>query len=151
MISRGPHGLRGGPRDARRSRGAVAVEFALVVQLFMAMTFGMVDMSRLMFARWMISYGIERAGRVASLRSTVTLTKIQDEIENAATLINFGSTAVVVKVSGTTVTTDAAFVAARQTGDPITVTTAYTFRRMLPFVLPQTTYTINGSTQTVAE
>ena len=75
---------------APRSRGAVAVEFALVLPLFLALIFGIIDGGRLMMTRWLVSYAVARGGRVASLR-TSTLQNVKDAVAQSASLIGLSA------------------------------------------------------------
>ena len=131
---------------APKSRGAVAVEFALVLPLFLAMVFGMIDGGRLMMARWVVSYAVARGGRVASLRGTTTAQQVKDAVAQSATLIGLVAANVNVEVNaGATTFT------ARQPGDQVHVWTTYTFNRKLSFVFVPATISVAGTTLTVVE
>lgn len=148
-VDGGPEraGARGRRRPPdRRSRGAVAVEFAIVLPLFLAVVFGIVDGSRLMLARWMVSYAVQRGGRVASMRSTANVAAVQTAVAQASSLIGLVSTNVNVEVNG-----GATVFTARQQGDDIHVWTTYTYKRSLAFVFPSATINVNATTLTQVE
>jgi len=136
---------RGGSARAPRSHGAVAVEFALVMLLFLAMIFGIIDGGRLMMSRWVVSYAVARGGRVASLR-TSTLQNVKDAVAQSASLIGLSASNVNVEVnSGSTAFT------ARQSGDVVHVYTTYTFTPKLAFVFKTSTISVAGTTLTDVE
>lgn len=134
-----------GNRRAPKSHGAVAVEFALVLPLFLALVFGMIDGGRLMMSRWMVSYAVARGGRVASLR-TSTLQNVKDAVAQSASLIGLSASNVNVEVNaGATTFT------ARQSGDVVHVYTTYTFTPKLAFVFKTSTINVAGTTLTDVE
>jgi Flp pilus assembly protein TadG len=146
MLRSPVHAARYRRARARRSTGSTAVEFALVLPLFVALVFGIIDGSRLMMARWLVSYANDRGGRVASLRSTTTVLQVQNAVVQSAALIGVTTANVNVEVnSGATAFT------ARQPGDNIHVWTTFTYRRNLSFVFTPTTIAVNASTLTSAE
>ena len=132
-------------RRASKSHGGVAVEFAIVLPLFLALLFGMIDGGRLMMARWMVSYAVARGGRVASLR-TSTAQNVKDAVAASATLIGLSAANVNVEVNaGATAFTS------RQTGDVVHVWTNYTFTPKLSFVFTSSTINVAGTTLTDVE
>jgi len=130
---------------APKSRGAVAVEFAIVLPLFLALVFGILDGGRLMMTRWLVSYAVARGGRVASLRSS-TLQNVKDAVAQSASLIGLSASNVNVEVnSGATVFTS------RASGDVVHVYTTYTFTPKLAFVFTSSTISVKGTTLTDVE
>ena len=137
--------LRRSDGRAPKSRGAVAVEFAIVLPLFLALVFGIIDGGRLMMARWLVSYAVSRGGRVGSLR-TSTLQNVKDAVAQSASLIGLSANNVNVEVnSGATAFTS------RQKGDIVHVYTTYTFTPKLAFVFTSSTISIAGTTLTDVE
>ncbi len=129
-----------------RERGSVAVEFALVLPLFLALVFGIIDGGRLMMARWMVSYAVARGGRVASLRGTAAVTDVQNAVAASASLIGLVAANVNVQINaGATAFT------ARKSGDDVHVWTTYTFTRKLAFVFPSATISVAGTSLTSVE
>ena len=130
---------------APKSRGAVAVEFAIVLPLFLALVFGILDGGRLMMTRWLVSYAVARGGRVASLRSS-TLQNVKDAVAQSASLIGLSASNVNVEVnSGATVFTS------RASGDVVHVYTTYTFTPKLAFVFTSSTISVKGTKLTDVE
>ena len=130
---------------APKSRGAVAVEFAIVLPLFLALVFGIIDGGRLMMTRWLVSYAVARGGRVASLRSS-TLQNVKDAVAQSASLIGLSASNVNVEVNaGATAFT------ARASGDAVHVYTTYTFTPKLAFVFTSSTISVKGTTLTDVE
>lgn len=130
---------------APRSRGAVAVEFAIVLPLFLALVFGIIDGGRLMMTRWLVSYAVARGGRVASLRSS-TLQNVKDAVAQSASLIGLSASNVNVEVnSGATAFTS------RASGDVVHVYTTYTFTPKLAFVFTSSSINVKGTTLTDVE
>ena len=56
----------------RRDRGAVAVEFALVIPVLLLILFGVMDFGRAMFVKNALTNAAAQAARVASVHSAVT-------------------------------------------------------------------------------
>ncbi len=135
-------------RRRSKSLGAVAVEFALVLPLFVSVVFGIIDGGRLMMARWMVSYAVARGGRVASLR-TSTYQNVLDAVTQSAPLIGISSGNVNVAVNGTTV--NSTTFASRKSGDAVHVWTTYTFTPKLSFVFTASTISVAGTTLTDVE
>lgn len=133
---------------AAKSHGAVAVEFALILPLFLALIFGIIDGGRLMMSRWLVSYAVVRGGRVASLR-TSTYQNVQDAVAQSASLIGLSSANVNIAVNGTTV--NSTTFATRSSGDAVHVWTTYTFTPKLKFVFTASTISIAGTTLTNVE
>ena len=60
----------------RRERGAAAVEFALVVPLFLALTFGIIEGGRLMEAQQAVTAAARAGAREAALSGSTTSSTI---------------------------------------------------------------------------
>ncbi len=148
MISHAAHAARQHAHGERRARGSITVEFALILPLFLALVFGIIDGGRLMMARWMVSYAIERGGRVASMRGTATVAQVQTAVVQSAPFITIVAGNVNVAVNNVTGST--AFTA-RQPGDEIHVWTTYTYSRILRFVFPSATINMTATTLTKVE
>ena len=144
-------GPRASERRARlagrlRELGAVTVEFAIVLPLFMSLVFGMIEGSRLMMARWIVSYATERGGRVASLRSTASTSAVQTAVVQSGSLIGITSGNVTVQING-----GATAFGARAHGDVVTVTVDFTHRTIVAFIFPSTTFHLMGYTRATVE
>ena len=134
-----------------RARGSVIVEFAIVLPLFLALVFGMIDGGRLMMARWLVTYAIDKGGRVATLRSTTTVAQVQNAVAQTASMIGLVASTVNVKVNTVDCSVTPSAFTNRVAGDAIQVFTTYTFKRALPFVFKTATINLAGSTLTTME
>ena len=119
-----------------------------MLPLFLALVFGMIDGGRLMMTGWLVTYAIERGGRVASLRATSTVAQVQTAVAQSAALIGLTGSNVNVEVNG--VSGSSAFTA-RKPGDCVHVYTTFTFKRVLSFVFPTATINVSGTTLTTVE
>jgi Flp pilus assembly protein TadG len=61
---------------ARDRRGGVAIEFALVIPIFLVLVIGVVEFSRVLAVRNSLQYGVEEAARYAMVRQTVDASKL---------------------------------------------------------------------------
>jgi Flp pilus assembly protein TadG len=119
--------------------------------LVMSLLFGVIDGGRLVIDRYMVSYAAVVGGRVASVRSTSTITAIQTAVVAAVPFLRLANSAITVAVNDVSVTTDAAF-AAHPTGSPntVTVTVTYNYKAFwIPFF--RGTKVITGTSQVIAE
>ncbi len=64
--------MRGAGRYRKDERGAVAAEFAMVVLPFLALVFGIIQVSMMFYANHTMQYAAEGAARCASVMSTST-------------------------------------------------------------------------------
>jgi Flp pilus assembly protein TadG len=124
--------------------GATAVEFALVFPLLAMLLFGMVEGMRLMVARSLLSYAVEKGARVASLRSTTTVGTVQSAVATAGAYINISSSAVHVQINSSAVDSAAAFTA-RTSGDNVRVYLSYVWTPIIAFAFSSSGVTLNGS------
>ena len=117
-----------------------------MLPLFLALVFGMIDGSRLMMARWVVSYAIERGGRVASLRATATTTDVKNAVAASGTLIGLPAANVNVEVNG-----GATVFTSRKHGDTVHVWMTYVFARSVSFIFPSATINMTATTTTTVE
>jgi len=119
--------------------------------VLMLILFGAIDGGRLVIDRFMVSYAAVVGGRVASVRSTTSVTAVQNAVIAAAPYLGLSPTSITVAVNGTT-QTDATF-ATHPTGSPntVTVTVTYTYRAgWLPFY-NRAAKTLTGTSQVILE
>src|SRR6185312_3019434 len=138
-------------RLGRGQRGATTVEFALMFPILALILFGAIDGGRLVIDRFMVSYAAVVGGRVASVRSTTSVTAVQNAVIAAAPYLGLSTSAISVAVNGTA-QTDATF-ASHPTGSPntVTVTVTYTYRAgWLPFY-NRAAKTLTGTSQVILE
>jgi Flp pilus assembly protein TadG len=60
----------------RDRRGGVAMEFGLVIPIFLALVLGVVEFSRVLAVRSSLQYGVEEAARYAMVRQTLDAAKL---------------------------------------------------------------------------
>ena len=100
-----------GRRFGSAEGGATAVEFALILPVFIMLLIGIFEVSRMMFVSSSVQYSVDRAARLAVIDPTVALADIETDI--LARLAVSNSPTVDLKISRTTMgTTDIAQVAA---------------------------------------
>ena len=100
-----------GRRFGGAESGATAVEFALVLPLFIMLLIGIFELSRMMFVSSSVQYSVDRAARLAVIDPTVTLAAIETDI--LARLAVSNSPAVDLTITRTTIgITDVAQVSA---------------------------------------
>lgn len=98
--------------------------------------FGMIDGGRLVTDKFMVSYAAVVGGRVASVRSTTSVTAVQTAVVAAVPFLGLSSSNISVSVNGVS-QTDASF-AGKPTGAPttnkVTVTVTYDYQAsFIPF------------------
>jgi Flp pilus assembly protein TadG len=126
------------------------MEFALVFPLVVSLLFGVIDGGRLVIDRYMVSYAAVVGGRVASVRSTSTVTAVQTAVIAAVPFLGLASSAVTVAANG--VIKDDTNFGAHATGFPntVTVTVTYNYKAFwIPFF--RGTKVIRGTSQVIAE
>jgi Flp pilus assembly protein TadG len=69
-----------GRRFGRAEGGVTAVEFALVLPLFIGLLIGIFELSRMMFVTSSVQYSVDRAARLAVIDPTVSLSDIEADI-----------------------------------------------------------------------
>lgn len=84
MIRRFSFGRRLGGSEG----GATAVEFALVLPLFIGLLIGIFELSRMMFVSSSVQYSVDRAARMAVIDPTVSLSDIEADILNLLAVSN---------------------------------------------------------------
>jgi Flp pilus assembly protein TadG len=160
-----PHeSVERGVKMSRRRRddgGAVAVEFALLAPIFIMLLFGIISFG-LVFAQKLALGNGARQGARLGVVSGVTCAQIYSAAQNASSTIGMSSSAVTVSItrvssSGTTTTpcgTGSAQststtqpCAGSATGDSIYVTESYTTSLIIPPVIFNNNYVVNGNGQ----
>jgi Flp pilus assembly protein TadG len=68
--------------------GASAVEFALILPLFILLLFGIVELSRMMFVSSSVQYSVDRAARFAAIDADVSDADIENEINHLLAISN---------------------------------------------------------------
>lgn len=108
-------------RGKRGSRGATAVEFALVAPVFLFFVLGIIDLGRLFFVKNLMQYATEQTARYAMVNPALSEADLEVYAEDEiATLF-----------SGITFTAD------METLDGVefrTITAEYTFSYMMPLI-----------------
>jgi len=86
------------PSYRNDTKGAVAVEFALIAVAFLALIFGTLEVGRLIFTWNAVQYTIEQAARTALVTDDVTEAEILQFIEDEmpASMVNLDDLAVTV-------------------------------------------------------
>ena len=108
-------------RSHRRERGAAAVEFVLVAPVLFVVLLGMLEASRMMVARCMLTYAVSVGARMGLAKSNTNTSTIKTAVVNAAPMLGLSTGSV-------SVATSAASWTARTSGNTVTVTyTGYTF------------------------
>lgn len=100
-----------GGRFGRAEGGSSAVEFALVLPIFLMLLIGIFELSRMMFVSSSVQYSVDRAARLAVVDPTVSLSAIEADIVSRLAVSN--SPTVALTVTRTTIgVTDVAQVSA---------------------------------------
>jgi Flp pilus assembly protein TadG len=126
-----------------RSRGQALVEFAIVLPVFAAMLFGIVDLGRVVWANNVLASAAREAARHASVSGGPSKAEIRDVATGFATA---GGSRVVVQVcygAGCTGDTDATG-AGTVRGTPVTVTVTSHVDLVTAALLGFTSFTISG-------
>jgi len=75
-------------RFGSREDGATAVEFALVLPIFLMILIGIFELSRMMFVTSSVQYSVDRAARLAVVDPTVSVSDIEADIRNRLVVSN---------------------------------------------------------------
>ena len=120
-------------------QGSAAVEFALVLPLFMSLLFGVIEGGRLMLARIVLSQAVEVGGRLASLRSTTSASQVQSAVATSGAVVGVTSASVQVSING-----GATAFASRSSGDTIRVSATHTYLPVVRFIFRTTGIAMTG-------
>jgi Flp pilus assembly protein TadG len=123
---------RGVARRARDASGSVAVEFALLIPVYIAFMFGTIEFGRMIWIRNTMEFAAEQAARYGAITSGATTATITAYA--ATQLIGISSTGITFTVPTLTSTT----VQVRATYNFTTLISAY-----VP--IPATTLTVNAT------
>lgn len=113
--------LRRFTKGKRSTRGATAVEFALVAPVFLLFVLGIIDFGRLFWVKNMMQYATEQTARYAMVTPSASLSALEAYADDQASGMVDGIT----------------FVAATETIDDIdyrTITASYSFEFMMPLI-----------------
>lgn len=66
-------------RLRKNKDGAMAVEFAIIIPIFMIMLFGTLEIANILYAKSTLQHGIETAGRYAMVHIDATPAEIEEE------------------------------------------------------------------------
>ena len=123
------------------------VEFALVLPLFMLLTFGVLDFGRLFWTQETLSYALREAGRyaVTGQHQTVTNT-VQSRVQSIINIAQQYSAGI--PVSGITVTSGGVTNFAGGPGDTVVISLTTGLKLLTPvgMYFPNNTYTFTTST-----
>lgn len=135
-------------RVRRRQRGSTTVEFAMVFPLLAFILFGAIDGGRLVIDRFMVSYAAVLGARMASVRSTSSVTAVQTSVVASVSFLNLSASNITVAVNGVGPQTDASF-ASHPTGSPntVTVNVTYNYRAVWIPLYNHAVKTLTGSSQ----
>ena len=103
------------------TRGATAVEFALVAPIFLMFVLGIIDLGRLFFVKNLMQYATEQTARYAMVNPTATVADLETYAEDEIAAL----------FSGITFTADTETIDAVQFR---TITATYTFSYMMPLI-----------------
>ena len=131
---------------AARQRGSTAVEFALVLPIFVGVLFGAIDGARLVVSQCMLNYAVIAGARLASVSSTTSFTTVQTAVLAASPLLNLPANAVHYQIG--TGAADSGF-GTQAPGNLIRVYANYTYKPLVLSILG--TKTLNGSGQIVVQ
>ena len=129
IVARGPwkwHRRRGlGIADCR---GSAAVEFALLLPVFISIVIGLIEISRFMFTSHSLDFGVREATRYAMVRSATsedpaTTSSIEDVIKARSTGLD-----------PTKLTVTVSYAPNNAPGSVVTVQANYDFRFLAPIV-----------------
>lgn len=120
------------PAAAGRPRsGAAAVEFALLLPVLLMLLVGIIDVSRLLWARSILAFAVEEAARCAAVDANACATAPQTQAHAAAAVV------------GLSISPTAFLVSEASCGAQ--VSTTYTFDPVLPWLFdPPPTFTVKA-------
>lgn len=120
----------------------MAVEFALVVPVLVAVTIGTIDAGKMTVAKEMCAFAATVGARTGVASNTASTSAVQTAAINAAPLLHLTTSNVTVAVSGSTTT-----FTSRTRGDTVTVTVTYTFTPVIPLLtkLATKSYTVKSA------
>ena len=112
------------------SRGAVALEFALGLPIFLAMIYGVFEFGRIFWTQSTMEFAVEEAARFALINPDATGNSIADVVQDKAAGLDAGRITVNI-----TYEPNAAGTVARAF---VRVTGTYNYAPMIPLVFPNT-------------
>lgn len=116
--------------------GATAVEFALVMPVFLAMVLGVIEMSRAMWIKATMQYAAEQTTRYFMVNNDKTTTELETYVQ--ARFLEMGMASIVADVT---------YTATQDTStdpDNMTITLTYSFEALVSFI-PVPDMTLNAT------
>jgi Flp pilus assembly protein TadG len=110
-----------------RSLGSTAVEFAVVLPVAILLTFGAIEIGRMITCRMMLSYAIAEGVQRAATLGVTDHTVVETVVINASPMLNLNSGNIHVLVNANTTESASAF-SSRVANDTVSVRATYTFQ-----------------------
>jgi len=108
-----------GRRGFADSRGAMAIEFAIVAPVFLMFVIGIIDFSRLFWIKSTMQFAVEQTARYAMVNPSVSLAALQTYAANESTVTGVTFNATTSAMSGVNFRT---------------ITASYTFSFLVPLI-----------------
>jgi Flp pilus assembly protein TadG len=124
----------------RRQRGGLAVEFALVLPLLLAIVFGTVDVGRLVMSQCMLSYAVSVGARTGAAFNTAAFANVQTAVQNASAILAIPAASIHYQLNAGA--TDTGF-GGRTPGSTFKVFTTYSYQPV--FIRQLGSRTLNAS------
>jgi Flp pilus assembly protein TadG len=110
-----------------RSRGSTAVEFAVVLPVAIMLTFGAIEIGRMITCRMMLSYAVAEGVQRAATLGVTSHSEVETVVINASPMLNLNAGNIDVLVNANSTESASAF-SGRAANDTVTVSATYTFQ-----------------------